>query len=247
MATRERAVDRGTERGRQLVRQLGREHRLARRDRGLSLRVVASAAGVSPATVWRFEHALSPNISVLLIARLLAIVGLDLSAGAFPGARPLRDAPQAEVLERFRALLHASLRWATEVPFPIPGDQRAWDATINGPGWRYGVEAETGPTDAQALNRRLNLKQRDGGMDGVLLVLPGTRRVREFLAAAEPLLAPSFPIDGRRALELLHAGVDPGGSAIIVLPPASRPRFPVRNNGVRSGGRVLSGGRDLVR
>jgi hypothetical protein len=28
---------------------------------------------------------------------------------------------------------------------------------------------------------------------------------------------PSFPIPGRRALELLAAGIDPGGNSVIVL------------------------------
>jgi hypothetical protein len=88
---------------------------------------------------------------------------------------------------------------------------------VRGSGWRYGIEAETHPTDAQALARRLALKVRDGGVDGVLLVVGGTRHTRAFLAAAHDLLLPSFPVPGRRALELLRAGVDPGGSAIIVL------------------------------
>jgi hypothetical protein len=79
------------------------------------------------------------------------------------------------------------------------------------------VEAETLPRDAQALNRRIQLKVRDSGFDGALLIMPGTRRVREFLGAARPELAPAFPVDGRRAMELLRAGIDPGGSAIVSL------------------------------
>jgi hypothetical protein len=88
---------------------------------------------------------------------------------------------------------------------------------VRGPGWRYGTEAETHPTDAQALSRRVELKQRDGQVDGVLLVLPDTRHVRMFLAAADDVLLPAFPVPGRRAIELLTAGIDPGGSSVIVL------------------------------
>jgi hypothetical protein len=88
---------------------------------------------------------------------------------------------------------------------------------VRGPGWRYGTEAETHPTDAQALSRRVVLKQRDGQVDGVLLVLPDTRHVRMFLAAAHDVLLPAFPVPGRRAIELLTAGIDPGGSSAIVL------------------------------
>jgi hypothetical protein len=62
------------------------------------------------------------------------------------------------------------------------------------------------------------LKLRDGGVDGVLLLLPDSRRTREFLRAGGDGLRTLLPLDGRRALELLGAGVDPGGNAIIVLP-----------------------------
>jgi hypothetical protein len=58
---------------------------------------------------------------------------------------------------------------------------------------------------------------RDGQVDGVLLVLPDTRHVRLFLAAAADVLMPTSPIPGRRALELLAAGIDPGGNSVIVL------------------------------
>jgi hypothetical protein len=73
------------------------------------------------------------------------------------------------------------------------------------------------PTDAQALVRRLELKVRDSGVSGVFLVLPRTRHTRSFLGAAADLLVSPFPVPGARAMELLAAGVDPGGSAIIVL------------------------------
>lgn len=145
------------------------------------------------------------------------MVGLDLSVRTFPGGNPVRDPAHAALLRAFRTQLHPTLAWGTEVPLPRIGDQRAWDGFIRGRGWRYGVEAETHPTDAQALGRRLQLKHRDGDVDGIILVLPATRYVRGFLAMAGDLLAPAFPVPGRRALELLSVGVDPGGSAIVVL------------------------------
>lgn len=165
----------------------------------------------------RIERGLVPNVSIAKIAQLLEIVGLELSARAYPGGGPIRDAAHLRLLEAFRARLHRSIRWATEVPLPIPGDLRGWDALIATSGWRYGVEAETGPRDAQALERRINLKTRDGQVDGVILLLPDTRAVRLFLESAGPHLAPAFPVPSHRALELLGAGVDPGGSAIVVV------------------------------
>jgi hypothetical protein len=145
-------------------------------------------------------------------------VGLDLSSRLYPGAGPLRDAAHASLLWNFRSLLHRSIRWATEVPLPIAGDLRAWDAFISTNAWRYGIEAETSPRDAQALNRRLQLKARDGGVDGVLLVLRDSQSIRRFLREAEVEFRSNFPQPGVRAIELLRAGVDPGGSSIVLVP-----------------------------
>jgi hypothetical protein len=157
---------------------------------------------------------------VLTIAKVFAVVGLDLTARAYPSeAGALRDAGQARVLRRFAARLHASLRFRTEVPLPRPGDQRAWDGTITAQdsSWRYGVEVEVHPVDGQAIARRLALKRRDGDIDGVILVLPDTRQSRAFLREFAPLLAGDFPVPGTRAAARLATGEDPGGSSIVVL------------------------------
>ena len=80
-----------------------------------------------------------------------------------------------------------------------------------------GVEAETRPRDIQALERRLALKMRDGGMGSVILLLAATRNNRLLLRTHGDALAERFPVPGPRALELLRAGILPGGSAIIQL------------------------------
>jgi transcriptional regulator with XRE-family HTH domain len=217
MATRERPADRGSRRGVELLRLLGSEARAARLDRDLSLRAVGAALGCSRSKVWRVERAEYPSVSVAFLARLFAVVGLDLAARGYAGGSPVRTEGQNRLLERLHHEVHPSLRWLTEVALPLLGDQRRWDSLIVGSGWRQGVEAETGPRDAQALAGRIELKRRDGAVDGVILLLPATRRVREFLAAAQPILAPHFPVPGEVALSALRAGRNPGGSAIIVL------------------------------
>jgi transcriptional regulator with XRE-family HTH domain len=219
MATKQRPVDLGTERARVIAHDLGTEIRGARIDRGLTLAAAGRAVGLSASEVSRIERSRAPSVTLVQLARLLAVVGMELSARAFAGAQqPVRDAAQVRLLGRFHGRLHRSVRWATEVPLPRPGDRRAWDALIAvGTEWRYGVEAETGPRDSQALARRLNLKERDGEVDGVILILPASRRSHDFLRAGGETLRPSFPVDGRRALELLAAGIDPGGSAIVVI------------------------------
>jgi transcriptional regulator with XRE-family HTH domain len=218
MVTRQRPADLGAENGRRIRTQLGIEVRAARLDRGLTLAEIGRAVRLSAAEVSRIERGILTAVSIVQMARLLAVVGLELSAKAYPGPQPIRDVAQVRLLGRFHDRLHPGLRWGTEVPLPRPGDQRAWDALVSsGSVWRYGVEAETSPRDSQALVRRLNAKARDGAVDGVILVLPRTRRSREFLAAGNETLRPSVPVDGRRALELLAARVDPGGSAIVLV------------------------------
>ena len=218
VGTRIKAVDRGTERGRRLRAAVGDEIRSARANRNLTLREACQAVGVSPSTGSRLERGVLEHVDLMLLARMCAVVGLDLSVKAYPGGEPIRDAAHVGLLRDFRVLLHPSLDWATEVPLPTSGDPRAWDAMTRGGDWRYGVEAETAPHDGQATMRRLTLKQRDGHVDGVLLVLRDTRQSRAFLHEIDDVAGSSFPVGGQRALELLRVGANPGGSAIIVLP-----------------------------
>lgn len=218
MSVRCRPIDRGTERGRRLRTSIGGEIRAARVDRDLTLGVVCRAVGVSASTGSRLERGLLDHVDIMLLAKVCAVVGLELSVKAFPGGQPLRDAAHLAMLREFRGRLHASLGWSTEVPLPSTGDPRAWDGLVQGSGWRYGVEAETAPRDGQATLRRLALKHRDGQVDGVLLILWNTRQGGAFLGEIGEVARSIFPIPGARALELLRVGADPGGSAIVVLP-----------------------------
>jgi hypothetical protein len=151
-----------------------------------------------------------------LLFRVAVVVGLSVSLRVYPGGDPMRDAAHARLLERFRSRLHPSLQWRTEVPLPNRNDLRAWDALVAGEGWRDGIEAETGVEDAQALERRVLLKQRDGGLDHVILVVSDTRRNRDALSAAPAAFA-AFPLRTRHVLTALGAGRDPGGSGIVLL------------------------------
>ena len=162
----------------------------------------------------RLEAGLLDRISVSDLGAWCAIVGLDLVLKAYPAGDPIGDAGQLRLLERFRPVLHPTLHWRTEVGLPIPGDLRAWDALIRGDGWRIGVEAETVLSDVQALERRLALKMRDGGVDHVILVLADTPRNRQIRAASA---AAFHGLNGnpRTVLAALRAGHDPGMSALI--------------------------------
>lgn len=111
MVAKQRAFDRGTARGLSLIRVIGGEIRLARVQRGLSIARVAREVGVSPSELSRIERARAEWVSVIVLARLCAVVGLDLSARAYPGGSPIRNARQGVLLTRFRARLHPNLGW----------------------------------------------------------------------------------------------------------------------------------------
>jgi hypothetical protein len=110
-----------------------------------------------------------------------------------------------------------------EVPLPIPGDLRAWDASIDGLLDETGVprdlpvEVETRFVDAQAQLRRIALKMRDGGVEHILLVLADTPSNRRAVAAVWAVIQARFPISGRSALAAIAAGRYPGGSALVFI------------------------------
>jgi transcriptional regulator with XRE-family HTH domain len=203
--------------GRRAVVELGEELHRARFAAGLSQVEVGRALGASHTTVGRLERGAVPGVSLVLLSRALAVVGLELGARAFPVGSPLRDRAHSELLERLRVRLHPTLGWRTEVPFPNPGDRRAWDASISVTGSRIGVEAETRPRDGQELERRLALKRRDGGMDALILLLADTRSNRELIRDRAASLTAAFPVHARTALAALAAGRMIDGDAIMLL------------------------------
>jgi transcriptional regulator with XRE-family HTH domain len=217
MGSRERAVEVGAARARDTLARVTAEAREARLSAGLGQDDVAQALGISRSQYSRIERGASRDLTIDRATRLFAILGLDLSVRTYPTGDPIRDAAQVALLGRLRERCHPPIRWRTEVPFPIAGDLRAWDATAICPAFRAGVEAETRIRDAQALDRRMALKERDGEMDRLILVVLDSRSNRLALRSAEEVLRARFPVPGVRALALLGAAVDPGGNALIVL------------------------------
>lgn len=217
MGSRERPVDVGAASARAILARLAAEIRSARHQAGLSQNSVAAGVGISRSQVSRIERGRTPDLTIDMAARVFAVLGLVMRVQVFPSGDPIRDAAQAALLERLRVCLHRSFRWLTEVPLPIPGDLRAWDATACNATARIGIEAETRLRDLQAVERRTALKERDGGMDRVVLLVANTRHNREVVGAHSDALSARFPIPGPRALELLRAGADPGGNALILL------------------------------
>jgi transcriptional regulator with XRE-family HTH domain len=215
MPSRERVVDRATQRAHRTIRDLGTELLEARQAAGVTQRDVGAAAHVSASTVSRVERGLVPDVSVLLVARLFGVVGLDLGARAYPAGPPLRDAAHLALLARLRAILHPGLRWQTEVP--VTGrDLRTWDATLSTGVRTAGVEAETRVRDMQALDRRVQLKRQDAEIDVVILVLSDTHWNRRVVREHAPALG-NYPLRTRDVVAALRHGLVPEASGIAVL------------------------------
>jgi transcriptional regulator with XRE-family HTH domain len=196
---------------------VGDELRRARTGAGLSQVAVARAAGVCHTTVGRIERASIPGVSIDVLGRTCAVVGLDLVIRAYPNADPVRDAAQVALLERLRRRLPSSSRWSTEVPLPIAGDLRAWDAVIGPASAATAVEAETRIADLQAMERRISRKQRDGAMLRVVILVSDSEANRHALAAGRGSLRHDYPLDTREVMSALAEGRQPAANGIVIL------------------------------
>ena len=172
---------------------------------------------MSHAQLGRIERGELLQLTVDQASRACAAVGLRLAFRAYPDGDPVADRAQLALLGRFRACLPEHARWLSEVPLPIQGDRRAWDAISIVAGFRFAVEAETRLRDIQALERRIALKQRDSNIEVVVLVISDTFANRRTLAIHREALRARFPLGGRTILKALRAGRPPAASGVVVL------------------------------
>jgi len=217
VATSERRIDRGREQANRIVRASGSEIRMTRRGAGVSVRTAATAVGMSESTFGRIERGRLANVTVLQLATACAAVGLKFSGRPYPDSDPIRDAGHTRLLARLKAHLPPGAPWKTEVPMPIPGDLRAWDAVCTLMRVKIAVEAEMRLTDLQTLDRKIALKRRDGGVELVILLVADTAGNRGLLAQQREALRASFPLDTRAVLAALRAGMPPSASGIAVI------------------------------
>lgn len=183
---------------------------------GISQDTLGDAVGLSGSEVGRVEKGAADWLTLIHASELLGAVGLSLWAKAFPEGPPLRDAAHLRLLAEFEARLSPLVRCQREWPIPTDGDRRAVDLLLTGLPRSVGVEAETVLEDLQALEREINVKQRDAGLAVMLLLVRGSRRNRAILRGADALRR-SFPQSTRRILAALAAGRDPGGNGLVIL------------------------------
>ena len=219
MSTRQRPADRGRRIARRAVAELSAELRARRLELGLSRVDVALAAGVSRAKLGRLERneVIAPA-SADLWAIAAAVLGLDLRWNAYPGGEPVRDHVQLRLLEAFRRRLDPTVAWRTEVPLPIEGDRRAWDAVVVATDGWTAIEGISRLGAVDAIVRRALLKLRDDPrIARLVLLVAATDRNRAALDTAAAVIRPDFPLDTRTVLAALAAGRTPPPNGIVIV------------------------------
>jgi transcriptional regulator with XRE-family HTH domain len=227
MTARTSASDRGRRAVGAAIQGLLADLRERRLSLGLSQAAVASAAGVGRSMLGRLERGevRSPNLGDL--GAVAGVLGLSVRIGSFPLGQPIADGVQLRLLSAFRDRLSPSVGWRAEVPLPMSGDTRAWDAIVTPrDGWTA-VEGISRLGAIDATVRRAKLKLRDDPrVERLVLVVLDTNRNRAALAAAMPTIRSDFPLDTRAVLAALRAGHAPAANGIVLMRVPREARHP---------------------
>lgn len=202
------------------INELAEEWREARIAAGLSQQEVADGAHIARSYYSRIERGKVASLSILVAARISAVLGLDMWFRTYPGGTARRDAAHGARLQRVLNNTRPPLGSRTEVGLPQRADQptelRAWDAVLYGGGERTAIEMEMRIRDGQALERRLALKRRDDQVDHFLLVLADTRTNRQVIAEDPELFAPLTRLRTATVLKILREGRHPPSGFIFI-------------------------------
>jgi transcriptional regulator with XRE-family HTH domain len=197
---------------------LGDELRHARLESGLSQATVAAHVGLSGSSISRIESGRARSLSLVTAGMLAGALGLDLTCKLHPGGRRLRDEGQLRRLRRLLSAVSRPLVARHEVPLPRISESpewRAWDAMVSGSGLDTAIELEMRLHDAQAQERRLALKFRDGQPDRLLLVIADTDGNRRVLREHAGLFGWLPRLRTARVLADLAAGRHPPTGFIL--------------------------------
>jgi transcriptional regulator with XRE-family HTH domain len=199
------------------VRRALSELRVARTTRGVSLRTLSAELGLSKSQLDRIERATTRDVGVIRLAEIASLLGYELALTLHPVGDAIRDKGHEALLRRFRARLPAASRIAREVPFPNAGDPRHWDLIVRLGAQRVGVEAETRIRDMQELVRRMRGRERNGGVDEVVLVLSDSGHNRRLVAELRAALGPTYVTPPRALLGRLQRGEPLPGCGVILV------------------------------
>ncbi len=197
------------------------ELREARIAAGLSQQALADHIGCSQPTYWRIEDRPGDRISVVRLSEMASLLGLELAVRLYPAGDPIRDKGQQALAKRFGALLSPRWQVTTETLLPMPGDLRSWDKLLRltGPAHSQlvGADLETRIRDIQALVRRTRLRERDGGVDVILIVLSDSATNRRMVDELRVALGPDYATSPRILLRALRTGEQLPGSGVILI------------------------------
>ncbi len=218
VATKQTRADRGRTRGKEVVTKLVAELVQARRSAGLSQKQLASLAGWSQAGVSRFEHLENiTEISFIEVAIAASVLGKELGANLYPLGEPIRDRGHQALIGRFRGLLSKAWNVVAELPLPGVGDLRAWDLVLRVTRCVVGVEAETRLRDVQSFVRRIRQRERDGGVDAIVIVLAESTHNRAILPQLLEALGAGYETSPRQLLAALREGTPLAGGGVVLL------------------------------
>lgn len=204
-----------------LTRRTIRELREARLISGLSQSAVARELGLDPSTMWRLEADLLPDISVVRLSEIASVLGYEVSVGLHPIGDPVRDKGQLACGRRFDALLSDRWRGTDETLLPGAGEQRAWDKLLRlvdaTPHYLVGVDIESRVWDVQAIVRRTRVRERDGQVDDILIVLADTAHNRRVADELRRALGSEYTERPRRIIAALRRGERLPGSGVVLV------------------------------
>ena len=220
MASKETRRQRGRRNGLELVARVLGELRNQRTTFDVSMDALASQLGCSKSTVSR-RLAGQDATTVVGLSELASALGMEVSVGLHPVGDPIRDAGQRGTGKRFDAILAPAWAVTDEVPFPMAGDQRAWDKFLrlreSIPPYLVGVDIEARIRDIQALVRRTRLRERDGGVDAILIVLSDSATNRRLVDELRHSLGGSYATLPRTIFRQLRSGETLSGSGMILV------------------------------
>jgi transcriptional regulator with XRE-family HTH domain len=221
VSTKETRLLRGRRRGRLLVARLLGDLRTARQIAGLSQSALARELGLDHSNLWRLEAGRLDDVGVVRLAELASLLGYEISLGLHPIGDPLRDKGQLTCGRRFDAVLSDRWRVTDEALLPGAGEHRAWDKLLRlvggTPRCLVGADIESRVWDVQAIVRRTRLRERDGQVDHVLIVLADTAHNRRHIDELRQALGPAYATSPRAILRSLRAGRPLPGSGVVLV------------------------------
>ena len=196
------------------------ELRSRREDLGIGQPQLSRALGYSQARLWRLETArVEPTVTEL--SEIASLLGLELAVNLYELGDPVRDKGQPALGRRFDVIPSGAWQSTTETLLPNPGDRRSWDRllrlTTSPTRHLVGADLESRIRDIQALVRRTRMRERDGGVDAILLVLSDSATNRSLVGQLREALGPAYQTPPRAILVALRTGRPVPRSGVLLI------------------------------